>query len=411
MAMLLFQPASCFGDCVCEELELAAAGNRNWNSFEFAVAWINQSGASHVEAQLKQFLGSGGRVRAVVGLDFASTSAEGLGLLLSLEVEGSDIETYVFHDENRACTFHPKVYLFTGANEALLYVGSNNMTGGGLASNIEASMGFWGALDDGAMRMASSTLEAWRQDPLSRSRRLTPELLEELQAYGYVRTEEEIRSSRSVASAKSSPKEAKLFGRSKSAKLATAKKILRKKSGGSPKVLPKETLEPKKNLKQKKGSEEVLLMRIKPRRNGGQVQISMDILDASFMHGAKEVVLVDGTRRKIGYNLVTAVVNGKEVKKKNTARFEAPEMKKMKNPVALFRRAPVKSGESPESDAALLFEVFDAAVGAEGRKILRKLEEGISTPPNTALRKLSRLETVLSKPDRDSAQWYRLDLV
>ena len=133
-------------------------------------------------------------------------------------------------------------------------------------------------------------------------------------------------------------------------------------------------------------------MRIRPRRDGSQVQISMAVLNASLINGATEVVSTDGLRRRIGYNMARGV--------RNTARFEAPEMMGMGNPVARFRRMDASTVQ---------YEIFDADAGGEGERIYKRLEEGISSPGTTNLSELSRDETVLSIPNRIQAQWYRLD--
>jgi hypothetical protein len=141
-------------------------------------------------------------------------------------------------------------------------------------------------------------------------------------------------------------------------------------------------------------------MRVRPRRNGNQIQISMRVLGGSFMKGAKEVVLTDGSRKKIGSN---AARGGR-----NTERFEAPGLKDMTNPVARLRWIDAGDSES-EADRYLQFELFDADDGGEGAEILRKLQDGIAKPPVTNLAQLSRGGTVLSKANRAKAQWYRLD--
>lgn len=385
--MLVVQPNTYFGDRICEELDLQTAGQSHWQTFEFAAAWINNSGAEKLLQSAHNFLARGGSIRAVVGLDFASTSYEGLRSLLSLEDESVDIETYVFYDENRACTFHPKVYLFSNSDVARLFVGSNNLTGGGLETNVEATLGFTSSLDDETIRTAGQTLGAWRQDALSRSQRLTLEFLEKLREQGYVRTEEEIRISRTSAASPGATSREPLFGRS----AASAGRRARSRASQEP------------GSRQAQGNvlEEVLLMRVRPRRNGGQFQISMDVLNASFMNGATEVISTDGSRRQIGYSIANGV--------RNTARFEAPEMRGMTNPVARFRRANASQSDS-SGTVPLQYEIFDAAAGGEGARILRKLEEGIARPARTNLSELSRDETVLSKSDRSRAQWYRLDL-
>lgn len=385
--MFIFQPQYGFGQLICEELLSEQSGHFRWQTVEFAVAWSNYAGVDKIFNSLQQFLSAGGSVRITVGLDFGRTTYEGLGRLLTLE-HGADMITHVFFDENPACTFHPKVFLFSNDEEAHLLVGSNNMTGAGLETNVEAALSFSGILGDETIQDARQALAVWRNEGSdTRIRRLTRELLEQLRDRRYVLTEEEIRTRRrsedELRPATASP----LFGRSSSIRPLRPGRRTNGHAAGVGRTT---------------GSAlgDVLLMRVRPRRNGNQVQISMKILEASFMNGVEEVVSVDGTRRRIGYNQARGV--------RNTARFEAPEMKGMQNPVARFQW--VNDGRyGLEPSRVLQYEIFDAENDAEGHTILRKLEEGIATPPLTKLEELSQEETVLSIQNRASAQWYRLD--
>jgi hypothetical protein len=47
-------------------------------------------------------------------------------------------ETLVFHNANARATFHPKMYLFESESSATLFIGSSNLTDGGLYTNYEA---------------------------------------------------------------------------------------------------------------------------------------------------------------------------------------------------------------------------------------------------------------------------------
>ncbi len=152
-------------------------------------------------------------------------------------------------------------------------------------------------------------------------------------------------------------------------------------------------------------SEEVLLMRVKPRRDGKQLQLSFKIHDSAFMNGAREVVsAADGSLRRIDPSVASR--SGAA----NTLRFEAPEMYGMSNPVVRFKWLDVNDPKSG-TRKILQYEVFDADKSKRGKKILRHLENGIATPPTTNLSQLGREETVLSRSNRDKAQWYRLKSV
>jgi hypothetical protein len=154
-------------------------------------------------------------------------------------------------------------------------------------------------------------------------------------------------------------------------------------------------------------TKEVLLMRVRPRRDGTQLQISMTVHRAEFMNNAEFVIsAASGIRRPIGYDYVTR----NEERAANLARFEAPEMENMSNPVARFEWIEANDAEG-HPGTVLQYEIFDADRGGEGAKIYEKLAEGISNPPVTNLQSLSRDLTVLSKSNRAIAQWYRLAVV
>lgn len=392
--MFIVQPLLTFGDFLCKQMDTTESGIRRWCLFEFAVAWVNQRGADRIRESASRFLDDGRVIRATVGLDFSSTSYEALSILLALESGIRDITTHVFFDENRACTFHPKVFLFSNGQESSLIVGSNNMTGGGLDTNIEAALEIAAPMSDDTIQAASQTLAAWRNEAGDRrTRRLTRPLLEELRDAGYVRTEAEIRAAYQSESGNRSTVHKPLFGRSQ-----TRSAINRDQSGGTGAVGVRAA---------SVGSTEVLLMRVRPRRTGTQVQISMQVHQGPFMRGATRVLsAADGSLRSIGYDHTRR--GGRRVP--NLARFEAPEMAGMTNPVARFRWVEEVEPSSAEQ-RQLQYEVFDADSDDVGRQILTSLRATISSPPNTNLSELNRTTAVVSKRDLARAQWYRLDLM
>ena len=102
------------------------------------VAWARRSGVGLLYSVLSDHLRS---VDIVVGMASSGTSAEALGHLRTLFRR-----TYVYHKHHRQ-TFHPKIYLFddggTPPEDALLVVGSSNLTGGGLFQNIEGNLALY----------------------------------------------------------------------------------------------------------------------------------------------------------------------------------------------------------------------------------------------------------------------------
>lgn len=377
--MLIVQPVDSFSDCLCAELESGGYDKHQWSVFEFAVAWINRVGADKIFDSVKAFLYQGKSIRATLGVDFSSTSYEALECLLELEEEGLDINVFIFHDESRLSTFHPKVFLFSNDSHSNLLVGSNNMTGGGMGGNVEVTMGVIRASDDAEVLKVKSLLQKWRDEfSEDRVRRLTRGLLNALLERGYVRTEAEIRRVHCESLRNSHEP---LFGKSKALRKDNSPKHSEVISG---RVHPEFRRD--------------LLMRVRKRRDGTQLQISMKIYSLLFEKATNFVVsAATGERHDIGYSYKSS---GGE-RRPNTARFEAPELEGIGNPVALFRWV----GGSVQ---VLTYEIYDGDDNGEGARIYKKLQEGIGNPPVTRLEMLSDQITVVSKPNAAIAQWYRL---
>lgn len=153
------------------EILAAALYDPRWTEFLAAVAFAKRSGVGHIESALKAFAARASATVAV-GIDSRGTSIEGLEALRS--ALGPRGELLVFHNSarNPHPSFHPKVYLFSSDSEALLIVGSNNLTYGGLFANYEASSVFELDLtvdsDTMFFRQARDILQKWMtQDDLA----------------------------------------------------------------------------------------------------------------------------------------------------------------------------------------------------------------------------------------------------
>lgn len=103
-----------------------------YKNFAFSVAYAKISGVDAMYDSISAFRAAGGTVYATIGIDQKNTSFEALCAVLDLTEE-----LFVFHNSNLSSTFHPKVYLLAGEKHGKVYVGSNNLTGGGLYSNYE----------------------------------------------------------------------------------------------------------------------------------------------------------------------------------------------------------------------------------------------------------------------------------
>lgn len=83
---------------------------------------------------LRELHEAGAKVRVVVGVDMGGTSKEVLRELASWPCE-----VFVFKNKRSGITFHPKIYLVEKRDSAEIFVGSNNLTDGGMFGNYEGA--------------------------------------------------------------------------------------------------------------------------------------------------------------------------------------------------------------------------------------------------------------------------------
>ncbi len=167
--------------------------NSKWTIFRAAVAFVKNSGVKHIKAALGDFLASGD-AKISAGIDHAGTSKEGLTeLLLAL---GSKGKGWIFHNSGARSTFHPKVYLFENATNAECFIGSGNLTEGGLYTNYEAFVHVklvkTEVEDQAVLDRLGSILNTWTDESERVALKLSPELIQELSEKGLLPTEAQI---------------------------------------------------------------------------------------------------------------------------------------------------------------------------------------------------------------------------
>jgi HKD family nuclease len=187
---ILNQPhGSQLGDKLNELLEQNE--KNKFETFFIVVAYVKRTGVAHLKKSLEKFRVTGGKVKAVVGIDQRNTSVQGLQLLQSL---CDDI--WVYHNECLGNTFHPKIYAFEKAGDkATVFVGSSNLTEGGLYANYEINSSSEYDLKDPEQAKAYSDFRRMFDDyskPSNLSKQLTPELIETLNNSGYLSDERKI---------------------------------------------------------------------------------------------------------------------------------------------------------------------------------------------------------------------------
>jgi superfamily II DNA or RNA helicase len=102
------------------------------DEIDISVSFVRYSGVQLIIDHLKQFLERGGRVRLLTSTFMGITQPEALRSLNQL----NGLECRV---QQSNIGYHPKMYLFI-ANTPQCWVGSSNLSKGGLASNIEANL-------------------------------------------------------------------------------------------------------------------------------------------------------------------------------------------------------------------------------------------------------------------------------
>ena len=105
----------------------------NYDKFRFVVAYLRISGIGRILESMNMLVERGGTISGAVGIDQKLTSIE------ALETLGQISSTSTIFHTTSGFTFHPKLYLLSGREEATAIVGSSNFTCGGLFQNIELS--------------------------------------------------------------------------------------------------------------------------------------------------------------------------------------------------------------------------------------------------------------------------------
>lgn len=190
------------GDWLKEQLT-----NSAYNYLQVAVAFVKLSGVSRIETALREYLAAGNTTRFVVGIDHNGTSEDGLRRLL--DIIGDKGEVWVVHnpDPHDTPTFHPKIFLFEGADSAEVLIGSNNLTKGGLFTNYEAALAITLTQDeqeqDELWTNIRDSFDQWCQKT-DISQRLDESVLSQLLREGLVKSEAQERRDQALMTSRSS---------------------------------------------------------------------------------------------------------------------------------------------------------------------------------------------------------------
>lgn len=194
MVKVLNQPADGAMGYVLEEI-LSGGTQFSFNTFYFLVAYAKRSGVGRIISFLKKFRNNGGEIKAVVGIDQKNTSYEALMDLLEI-----CNELYVYHNEDFSRTYHPKLYLFESVEkEALVSIGSSNLTAGGLYTNYEINaiynLDLLQESDSQKFFELVSVFQYYTNPETGCSFLVNPDFIENLLRNKYINKEDELRKS------------------------------------------------------------------------------------------------------------------------------------------------------------------------------------------------------------------------
>jgi HKD family nuclease len=161
-----------------------------YNNIWLVSAFANAQAIQRLAPNILEAKARGASINIVVGFDVKSTSAEALKKINSLGVN-----SILIHNARGGHTFHPKIYLFEAIGERTeVFVGSNNLTDGGLYTNYEASARttFEFPTDNEEYARFFSSLETYLNPTGNTAQVLTLELIDILVARGEVPSEKEI---------------------------------------------------------------------------------------------------------------------------------------------------------------------------------------------------------------------------
>ncbi|MDZ7337345.1 MAG: phospholipase D-like domain-containing protein [candidate division KSB1 bacterium] len=105
-----------------------------------AVAFISSSGLALLEDVIRRCVAREGIVEFLVGLDLSATEPEALWTIHRHSEMTPNVSLYCFSMPGLRCAYHPKLYITRGEEEALIVIGSSNLTEGGLKGNLELNV-------------------------------------------------------------------------------------------------------------------------------------------------------------------------------------------------------------------------------------------------------------------------------
>lgn len=186
LTRVLTQPRARLGD---EFLSLFS-GDSDFVRIQFVSAFTRLRTILRLRERMLEATARGTTLRMTLGIDLGGTSKEVLEELLHWNCQVS-----IFHNLNPRSVFHPKAYFFESRNGAIAFVGSNNLTDGGLYTNYEAAtrMQFTFPEDREAYAALCNEFNSFLEPTGPTVRLLDAELIGHMDSCGMLPSERDIR--------------------------------------------------------------------------------------------------------------------------------------------------------------------------------------------------------------------------
>lgn len=186
----IIQPNETLGSNIQNTIINSVSDSNPFKTLSIIVAYAKRSGIYTILPFLRVFKENGGIINVIVGLSQRLTSRQALEVLL-----GEVKNCYVFFEENSFISFHPKVYIFENEKKGVVYLGSSNLTAGGMYINheLDVRLDFDLSIDSHSKDFNQFHELYDRYIKLGQSfcKRLDQNLLDELVKNKYVSDEEE----------------------------------------------------------------------------------------------------------------------------------------------------------------------------------------------------------------------------
>ncbi len=108
-------------------------GDKDLSEFGFIVAFAKVGPLYRLQELIEVWRAAGKITTGIFGIDHNGTSLQALQFAL-------DHLDNTYYIQYRGHSFHPKIFWFKGDTKAIVYLGSNNMTMGGMELNFEATI-------------------------------------------------------------------------------------------------------------------------------------------------------------------------------------------------------------------------------------------------------------------------------